>query len=321
MNEKDRDRSGDGDGPVALQRRNIIPFRLCSILTLLTLFAFSPFGSFAQKHKAPQLRGLSLVVDAGVFDASNVHANFYNGAPDNVNTLSRILYSETYGNYIWNNLTTQDLIGSSITNYRQITVAEYGDMYYKVAFQLGFGIRYDYDSHWGWLLRADYVKLRAQGMVLLNSGKTGVILSNKDAYVSCPAMGEEERIYIDLGLLRSFKLHNGMDLEVSAGLNVNNTKVASSKIRIAGVSYSILDVWGGQSPSSYVGSYEYVNQGGIGYGGFASISTGFTIPSGTAMTIGYTFHYNKVVLAGYTAFAPHHAIKLTVAINNFSFFD
>ena len=328
MNDKDRDRSGDGAGPVAQKEIDndnageVRPKRFAAFL-----FAFlvaAPFLSAARSAVGDggRLRGLSLTVDAGAFRASSSHANFYNGQPSNANTLERILYSETYGNNIWNNLTNQNLIGSSVANYRQISVAEYGDMYYRIAFQLGLGFRYDFfGSNFGWMARFDYAKLHASGMVLLNSGHSVAYLTNQDAYVNCPVAGTEERIYIDLGLLHTFRLANGLDLEVALGGNVNNTKVQRSDIEIGGIVYSILDIWGGQSPSSFVGSYPYVNQGGIGFGAFASVSIGFTLPAGTAMSVGYTLHYNKVNLQGYDTFAFHHALGINVALNNFKFFD
>jgi len=171
-----------------------------------------------------------------------------------------------------------------------------------------------------WIARFDYAKLHATGAVLINSGHNMSYLSNQNEYVVCPTSGVEERIYIDLGLLKKFKTTKGLDIEIGAGGNINNTKVESSDISIAGVTYSILDIWGGQSPSSFVASYEYINQGGIGFGAFVSAGVGYTLPIGTSISINYTFHYNKVNLDRYTSFAPHHAIKLTVALNNFSFF-
>jgi len=256
-----------------------------------------------------------------MFFADDASANFYNGAPGNANTLMRILHSETYGNQIWNDLTSNDLIASSVANYNQITVAEYGDMYYRMSVQLGFGMRYDLvNPHWAWLAKFDYCNLQATGAVLLNSGHGTAYLTNRDMYVVCPTVGKEERIYIDLGMIRKFSLRNGIDLEVGAGVNLNNTKVESSDINIGNHSYSILDIWGGQSPSSYIASYEYVNQGGIGYGAFASLSVGYTLPIGTAVSLAYILHYNKVNLIGYEAFAFHHAFGINIALNNFSFF-
>lgn len=323
MNDKDRDRCSDEAGPVAKRirirnkRLDGCMALLCGVLSLLCIVSPVRAQSFSQGS----LRGLSLTVGIGVLRPDNYHANFFNGNPANVNTLERILYSETYGNQIWNNLSTQDLIGDAVANYKQITVAEYGDMYYRLAFQLGMGFRYDFErSNWAWQLQFDIAKLNSVGVVLLNSGKGTTYLTNQDRFVNCPSLGTERRIDIDLGFIRKFRLRSGFNIELALGGNLNNTKVESSDIQIGGITYSILDIWGGNTPSSYVASYDYINQGGIGYGGFASLAFGFTLPVGTAMTISYTFHYNKVNLWRYESFAPHHAVKLNVALNNFSFF-
>lgn len=319
MNDKDRDRDGDGAGPVANPKKSPYHYLLrgAAVAAALLLLAFPA------RAQQPLLRGLSLTVDAGVLFVGNGQANFYNGAPGNANTLERILHSETFGRQIWEDLTEQDLITSNIANYTQLQVAEYGDMYYKTAFQLGFGLRYDFEkSDWAWLARFNYVKLNAVGMMLLESGRNNASsLTNQNAYVNCPMAGVEKRIFFDLGLVHKFQLDNGLDLEVSAGANANNTQVVSSEVLIAGTSYSILDLWNGQYPSPYTQPYEYVNQGGLGYGGFAGVSLGLTLPSYTAVSVGYTFHYTRVNLQGYEDFAPHHVVAINVALNNFSFFD
>lgn len=334
MNDKERDRSGDGDGPERFVETVLTPcesvarrhsprlIAIHSIAMLCVLLLSFPYISFAQRTSRPTLRGLSLNINAGVLKASDKTANFYNGNPRNANKLDYIIHSEMYGRPIWEDLTDLDLIGSSVANYSQLKVAEYGHMSYKLAFQLGIGFRYDLDNpFWAWQVRFDYARLNAEGMVLLDSGKNTSILSNQNAYVNCPVAGEEERIFFDLGIIRKFRLQNGFDLEVSLGANVNNTKVESNDIRIGRHTYSMLDVWGGQPPYTYSTPYEYVNQGGIGYGGYASVAFGFTIPAGTAMQLAYTFYYNRTKLEGYSTFSPQHALSLNVYVNNFFFFD
>ncbi|MBR4175976.1 MAG: hypothetical protein IKQ53_01035 [Bacteroidales bacterium] len=113
MNDKERDRSGDGAGPVA---NKVGKYKTTCLHSILAVLMFSFFASFQSANaavvKPASLRGLSLTVDFGVMRPGNFHANFYNGNPRNVNTLQRILYSETYGNSIWNNLTTQNLLAA-----------------------------------------------------------------------------------------------------------------------------------------------------------------------------------------------------------------
>ncbi len=341
MNEKDRDRSGDGAGPSDLDAG---PYWRSShaarIVIFLLLLAISPnvhsltaledvLGYTKLSSQPPSLpisgyqyqRGLSLSLDVGLLVPSSKHANFYQGVETNLNTINRVLHSEAYGHQIWNDLTTLDLITSAITDYRQLNVEEYGEMSYRLAMQIGMGFRYDYGNGWGWLTRFDYAKLTATGVFLINATNNTGVLTNQRQYVKCGIMGTEKRVNIDLGVSRKFKMQNGFDIGVELGGQVNNTEVMSNDIEIANRIYNILDIWNGQSPSMGTYAYDYINQGGIGYGGFATVNFGLTMPNYSTLTLAYTFFYNKINLSGYEAFAPQHLITLRFDFDGFSFFD
>ena len=254
--------------------------------------------------------------------ASDVHANFYNGNPTNDNTIDRVLYSEAYGNTIWNDLVNQGLISpSAIGSYHQLQVVEYGNMHYRPAIQIGLGFRYDYDNQWGWLAHFDYSKLHAVGAFNLSSTNGTGILSNVGQYVTCAIAGAEERIYIDFGLSKKVRLENGFDLGFEFGASMNNTKVESNDMQIAGATYSILDRWNGESPSIYGYTYEYINQGGVGFGGFGSVNYSLTLPNHSAITAGYTLYYTKINLSKYESMGLQHMLFLRFDMNDFSFFD
>ena len=92
---------------------------------------------------------------------------------------------------------------------------------------------------------------------------------------------------------------------------------------IAGRTYSILDVWGGQSPYAGAGSYEYINQGGIGIGGLSTVAVGYSF-QGARVDIGYALRYMQTKYKGYNdndAYALQHTVFLRFNINNFSFFN
>lgn len=341
MNEKDRDRSGDGAGPSDLDAGPYLRTSyFARIIILLLLMAVSPKGWSETTSKGlflfhgpstqpPSLpiveyqyqKGLSLSLDVGLLVPSNFHANFFRGIETNLNTINRVLHSEAYGHQIWNDLTTLDLITSAITDYRQLNVEEYGEMSYRLAMQIGMGFRYDYGNGWGWLTRFDYAKLTSTGVFLINATNNTGVLTNQRQYVKCGIMGTEKRVNIDLGVSRKFKMQNGFDIGVEIGGQVNNTEVISNDIEIANRVYNILDIWNGQSPSMGTYAYDYINQGGIGYGGFATLNFGFTMPNYSTLTLAYTFYYNKINLSGYEAFAPQHLITLRFDFDGFSFFD
>ena len=132
-------------------------------------------------------------------------------------------------------------------------------------------------------------------------------------------LGKEDRINIDLALTRTVALGDNLCLELDLGLNLNNAKVRESLMEINGSTYSILDVWNGQSPDIGVGSYEYVNQGGLGMGVFMSGLVGYSIRGIGAVKAGYTCHHSKANLNGYDSWGWHHGLFVRFEINNFSF--
>ena len=263
--------------------------------------------------------GLSVFADAGVIWADRNTADFYSGRPTNVNTINRVLHSQTYGMQIWQNLTNAGLISSAVGNYDQLQVVEYPLMYYRTSFTYGLGMRYDYASGFGWLLRFDLAQLQALGAFNLSaSNETGLL--GYDQYVRCGIMGREDRINIELALTRSVILGDAMELELDLGGGFVNTKVRENAMEIVGVSYSILDVWNGQNPDAGVASYEYINQGGIGYSVFMSAMLGYSVSGIGTIRAGYTCSHAKVVLENYTAWGWQHLISLRFEMNNFDIF-
>ena len=295
------------------------------IFALSLLLCSAPLH--AQKKKAPsqhpRLAGLSLAVDAGLLIPSNKQANFYSGRPGNANTIDRVLRSQQYGTQIWNSLVDQQLISpSAIPSYSAFRIADegYPQMHYKLTYQIGFGLRYDYSSGWAWSLAFDFSQVTAAGQFLLSSDN-GVGIPGSRQYVACDIFGLEKRILIDFSVSKSLPLTNLLDLEMAAGIGVNNTKVSENAMVIAGRTYSILDVWNGQDPYAGIGSYPYINQGGIGFGGLASVALCYSF-QGARADLGYQLRYMQTKYRGYNdndSFALQHIIFLRFNINNFKF--
>ena len=197
-------------------------------------------------------------------------------------------------------------------------------MYPCLSYQIGLGIRYDWESTWGVLLRFDWSRLNAVGAFNISSTNGTGILQNNNQYIQCSVGGQEDRINIDFGVAKRIYVSESFALEVDLGFNLNNLKVKKNAMEIAGKPYDILDIWGGNSPSSYTASYEYINQGGVGYGGFATFAVCYVVPGETSVgtiDLGYNFYYEKLTLEGYSGFAPQHSIFLRFNLNTFSFFD
>ena len=293
--------------------------RVALIVTLAMLAASATADDGKPPSSSRRETGLSVFVNANGYWSSNNTANFYSGdttATDKVGGIYRILKSNTYGHEIWQNLRTERLISDAIGSEQDFIIAEFANMYYRLSYQIGMGIRYDYESGFGWLLRFDLAKLRAQGQWNLDATNgTGQLGYNR--YVPCGISGIEDRINIDLAITRSVALTRALDLELDIGASLINTKVKDNIITVNGHTYSILDRWGGRTPDEGVGSYEYINQGGIGYGFFASLLVGYQVPGIGALKIGYTCAQNRITLQNYTAWGWHHSLGVRIEINNF----
>lgn len=295
-------------------------------LLLLSLLILS-LPLQAQKKKsvpeAHRMSGLYLNVDAGLLIPNSKQADFYSGRPGNSNTIDRVLHSETYGTQIWSSLVDGGHISpSAIGDYSQLQVVEYPHMYYRLTYQLGVGFRYVYESGWGWLLRFDYSQLTAAGQFNLSSNNgTGVLGSRQ--FVTCDIFGIERRTLIDFGIAKRIPLTSLVDLEIDFGFDLNSTHVKQNGIRVVGRTYSILDIWGGYPPSSYTGTYEYLNEGRIGIGGFGSMAVSYLSKVGS-IDLGYSCYYMQTKYTNYNendAYALQHTVFLRFNVNNFKFFD
>jgi len=284
---------------------------------LLVVFLF-PVHAWTQSDG----QGLSLFVDAGMLMPNAKQANFYNGYNDRPNTIRRVLYSSSYGTAIWQSLKNGGYITDAVGSYSNLQVAEWADMYYKNTYQIGFGLRYGYDGGWGWLVRLDYSQLTAAGEWLLSSDNGTGIISDQGRYVRCGIYGIENRILIDVGISKRFAIDDNWGITLESGLNFNNTKVKEHEIEIVGNTYSILDVWDGATPYDGIGTYEYVNQGGVGYGGYFTVAASYELPGYGAVDVGYSCYYMQTRFPNYNpndAFALQHVVFLRANLYNFIF--
>lgn len=297
-----------------------------SVSILLLAFLIFAMPAFAQKKgsKPDRMSGLYLTVDAGLLVPNDRQADFYAGNPaHNRNTIDRVLKSELYGTQIWNSLVEQGLISpSAIGSYREFSVVEYPHMYYRLTYQLGVGFRYVYPSNWGWLFRFDYSQLTAAGQFNISSSNGSGILGSRQ-YVTSDIFGLEKRTLIDFGITKRVPLTDLMELELDLGVNINSTKVMKNGIRVGGQTYSILDVWNGSSPYSGIGSYDYMNEGKIGFGDFLTVALSYLSQVGT-IDLGYSCYYMQTKFANYNeddCYAFQHTVFLRFNVNNFKFFD
>jgi hypothetical protein len=293
-----------------------------AVLILTTLLIAT---SAAADDGKPPSTGLSVFVNAAGYSAAANAAEFYGGYDFNPNKINNILKSDLYGRAIWDHLVDAGYLSpSAVGQYDQLTVVEFPPkMEYRLAYQIGLGLRYDYASGFGWLLRFDMAKLQAVGGFNLSTG--GIPLLGTDQYITCGIFGKENRYNIDLALAKTVALSNMLDLELNLGAGLVNVKVDENAMEIAGATYSILDRTDGEIPSTYTAEYDYQNQGRIGYGVFATIATGYRVSGIGALKLFYTCRHDRITFYDREAHGNRkvwgwqHAFGIRIEMNNFSF--
>lgn len=282
--------------------------------------------SAAADDGKPPSTGLSVFVNAAGYSAAANAAAFYGGYDTNPNKINNILHSNSYGTQIWQRLVDAGYLSpSAVGDYNQFTVVEFPPrMEYRLAYQIGLGIRYDYKSGFGWLLRFDMAKLVAQGGFNLSTG--GIPLLGTDQYITCGIFGKESRYNIDLAIAKTVALNDMLDLELNIGAGLVNVKVEENAMEILGATYSILDRTDGQVPDMGTAEYDYQNQGRIGYGFFATAAMGYRVTNIGAIKLYYTCRqdritfYDRVARDNRRVWGWQHAFGIRIEMNNFSFF-
>lgn len=267
----------------------------------------------------PPSTGLSVFVNAAGYVAAANAAEFYSGRDDNPNKINNILHSNSYGAAIWDRLISAGRISpSAVGRYDQLTVVEFPPkMDYRLAYQIGIGVRYDYTSGFGWLLRFDMAKLVAEGGFNLSTG--GIPLLGTDQYITCGIFGKESRYNIDLAIAKTVPLSDLLDIEMNLGASMVNVKVEENAMEIIGSTYSILDRSDGRVPDVSTMEYEYQNQGRIGYGFFATAAMGYRVSGIGALKLYYTCRQDRITFTDRKEWGWQHAFGIRIEMNNFSF--
>ena len=240
--------------------------------------------------------------------ANSYNASYYNGENKNENKISFILNNTYQRQDIANHLNVTDTF---------LLYAFPQKMRYNPALAIGLGAtRYlkndvllDFSVNFVRLTASDFFTLEIDPGSVLGPGK----------YENCPIWGIEERYNIDIGMRKLLPLNHYVSWYFGGGFNFNNTKVKESKIRVGTLEYSLVNVYLNQSyvPGAQINEYE-IQQGGIGYGGYANIGLRYRITDNFCFETSGNYYFKKVNLTGYPIMKSNFllGIKLCFAVVN-----
>ncbi len=251
--------------------------------------------------------GFSFGINMGAYFANGFHGNFYNGAAGNVDSIGLI-----FGNYYY----TQDIRKELQDTFRLLELPT--AMKYQPAMQFGFYVKYSFDRQLGVFLQFNYAKLKAKDVFTLGVGPEASYLTFDDIR-TYPIWGTEERIYIDLGVSKTFETSKNVQVFLEGGLNINNTRIKEHKIQIGSLEYSLINIYGDSPyiPNTQMQTYE-TRLGGLGIGAFATTGLRFVFNDKISLDPGFSFYWSKANLEGYSAYRPHYAVFVRLCYQSLS---
>ncbi len=250
-----------------------------------------------------------LGLNFGMHWANKYHAGFYDGSPENVNTI----------NFIFDNPYHRQDIMRALNVADTFYLAELPqNMRYNPAFQIGIYFRKTFDNYTGLSLQFDYTKLTAADAFTLEIDPQPNIGKEPDIRIY-QIWGVEERINIDILYSKFFKLENPMFIPFfESGININSTIVKENKIKIENLQYSLINnyIQGGYVPGVQPNTY-HVQQGGIGWGVSAAVGLKLVFNESVSIDPGFRVYYQKVNLEGYEEFKPSYSIFIRLSLSDF----
>jgi hypothetical protein len=234
-------------------------------------------------------KGLQLGLNFGMLLPNNYPANYYNGSDGNENNIKYIFSNKYHYEDIYRALNCADTF---------FLYACPMNMSYPATVSPGVYFSYNFNRTTGVFVQFNYVKLKPHDAFTIEV--------DPKEYLTTPDLrlysisGEEERINIDIGYSRAFRLRDNIDLVGEAGLALNDIKVLKSRILIENLEYSLINVYGENSyiPNSNQQTFE-VYLGGIGIGLHGGAGLRFNFSESIALQTGATLYWNNVNLEGY----------------------
>ncbi len=282
---------------------------ICALLVGCTiqLSAHSPWTTGLPGDSVRTKSGFSFGFNVGAYFANKYNGNFYNGASSNVDSIGLIFSNYNY---------TQDIQREITDTFRLLELPQ--KMGYQPAMQFGFYVKYSFSKQLGMFLQFNYTKLKAKDVFTMGIGPAHAYLSFDDIR-TFPIWGTEERIYIDLGVSKTFETSKTVQIFVEGGLNINNTLVKEHKIAIGNLEYSLINIYGNTpyTPNTQMQTYE-TRLGGLAVGAFASTGLRFVFNNYISLDPGFSFYMTKANLEGYPAYRPQYTVFLRICYQSLS---
>lgn len=259
-------------------------------------------------------KGFDFVIGGGIYFANKFTANYYNGNPQNENSIDYLLGNKYY----------YDDINKLIKNAHQyvsdsVFLGELPqDMRYKASMAVSLGFKYKFNKNWGISLYYSFTKLTATDIVtFVYKGEQGNI---RNDYIQEHLVGKESRSLFDLYVSYLFHPSKVVKPFVDFGFQFNYVKIPEFYALIEGQKFNLLDYYNGVNYVPGLDRQQYNTIfGGAGYG--MSFAAGVKLAFNRYISIDPTFYLSasSFNLTGYKDIRLNYGMFIRVIMSDLVF--
>ncbi len=240
----------------------------------------------------PAYTPLEYGMNLGFYLANPATANYYNGSGEY--SLETALGNSYTYNAIWQDI-GYDFSLHSLPR----------QMNYSPAIMLGFFGTLNLNASWGIIAEFNYARLKAEDQIgLLIQRASYVTGDNIELY---RIWGTEERIDLRLGLQHTFlSATSSIHPFVETGISITDTKVIENRARIHSQTISLMN---------RRNNYLYLQDYGIGMGGFAAAGLKIAVTDLFSLKLGYSASALRINLGNNERFLWQHTAFVRLNLN------
>ncbi|MDR0437797.1 MAG: hypothetical protein LBH22_05795 [Bacteroidales bacterium] len=272
-----------------------------NINTVLFILICIPFKGFCETDE--DYRMISVSLGAGGFFANKYVANYYNGNPNNVNSIL----------YVWDNPYFFERIRQelNLTPDARLQLEELPtNMRYKISTAVTVRFAFNLSLETSFFLQVTQVNLTATDIFTMSFRNTPG--TSDRIYEIGRIWGKESRTMVDFGIQRRNELEaRNWFWFYELAFNLTNTQVRENKIEIGSFRQSIINQ-GTYDPNLGFSSPE-MPQTAIGIGLVGTLGWQYRVGSNASFDFGITTYLQDINLEGYKKF--HTNFNLFVRLN------
>lgn len=289
----------------------LVSSRIQSFLLLCTLCGRI---LFAQETQVPNSRfqlnsfpeGLAFSIFSGAYFPDDFVADYYSGAPYNRNSIGVVLASPYYAPRIE--------AACGVFNDSTFRLDSWSsDMSFRTTYMVGLGMQYLYPSSFGLVIQMTYARLETEGLMTFSTKPNHLSLDENQYQANI--MGKEERLHLDIGIIKAIDLTKHAGWFVEGGFSLSNAHILNNDFYIGDLHIDLINRYGNKPYLPEYTAYDE-QQKFLGFGGWLSSGLTYFFNIHTSVNMGLRIAAMQTSHEGYKHLGIDKTLYIRFILSN-----